>query len=207
MKKILFLACGLASVVLVFTLGHLYGRSQRLATVPFHDLMVIPIADYTRLVDPTHPKIVAAAAGFESYEKAYRYVRDEIRYDPVKPPAPPEVVLLEGSASCLGKITLLCSFYRAMGMPPEQVRVVVGELVHDDSMVEHAWLDLELDGTCYQQDPSGLIGRFEFSSFPDGRFTNTFAHRERFCFNDKSFALVSQLNRLRYQTDGPYTGP
>ena len=66
-----------------------------------------------------------------------------------------------------------------------------------DRLIDHAWIDLEYNGECLQQDPSGLLGAFEFGQFRGTEFTRFFVQEENFCFNDKGFAVISQLNRFR----------
>ena len=86
---------------------------------------------------------------------------------------------------------------RAMGIPAADVRVMTGLVAIPEGLADHAWLDLEYRGTCLQQDPSGFLGIFGFSAFPGMSFTRAFVREERYCFNDRGFAVVSQLNRFR----------
>jgi transglutaminase-like putative cysteine protease len=101
------------------------------------------------------------------------------------------------TGSCLGKSALLASIYRAMGMPSEDVRLVMGMVITPQGLAEHVWLDLELQGQCLQQDPSGMLGQFDPGEFPGNRYVETYVMKETFCFNDRDFAVVSQLNRFK----------
>jgi len=62
---------------------------------------------------------------------------------------------------------------------------------------DHVWLDLEHQGRCLQQDPSGMLGRFDFHAFPENRYVENYVLKESFAFNEEGFAVVSQLNRFR----------
>jgi hypothetical protein len=42
-----------------------------------------------------------------------------------------------------------------------------------------------------------MLGHFSFSEFPGTRYSATYVMKENFCFNETSFAVVSQLNRMR----------
>ena len=84
-----------------------------------------------------------------------------------------------------------------MGLPQENVRIVVGIVVTADGLSDHVWIDLEQAGKCLQQDPSGMLGRFGFYECPDNRYADRFVMKESFCFNDGQLAIVSQLNRSR----------
>ncbi len=66
-----------------------------------------------------------------------------------------------------------------------------------DSLVDHAWVDLEYGSSCLQLDPTDLLGTHDFLRFPGQEYVRSFVSRELFCFNDEGFAAVSQLNRLR----------
>lgn len=164
----------------------------------FHDMRVNPVHQYVDLIDPHHPDIAALAEKFgSSYESAYRFVSQEIAFAPFAPPGPVEKTLEYRTGSCLGKAALLASIYRAMGMPSQNVRLVMGMVVTPQGLAEHAWLDLEHGGSCLQQDPSGMLGQFNFNQFPDNQYAETYVMKESFCFNDHEFAVVSQLNRHR----------
>ena len=84
-----------------------------------------------------------------------------------------------------------------MGIPASDVRLIVGNIALTDRLIDHAWIDLEYNGECLQQDPSGLLGAFEFGQFRGMEFTRFFVQEEDYCFNDEGFAVVSQLNRFR----------
>lgn len=164
----------------------------------FHDIRTNSIDSYLDLVEPEDPDIVKLAKQFKSFEEAYRFVADEIKFVPYVPSGPVKETLRYGVGSCIGKAVLLCSIYRAMGLPQEEVRIVVGIVVTADGLSDHVWIDLEHDGKCWQQDPSGMLGRFGFYDFPDNKYADRFVMKESFCFNDGHLAIVSQLNRMRH---------
>jgi len=169
-------------------------------TPVFHDLRVNPIHDYVNLIEPEDPDIVALARQFSSFEEAYRFVRDQIAFAPFVPPGPVSETLKHRMGSCLGKAALLCSLYRAMGMPAEDLRIVMGLVVVSGGTADHVWIDLEFEGRCLQQDPSGMLGSFAFNQFPGTRYVQTYVMKETVCFNESGFAVVSQLNRFRDET-------
>jgi len=160
-------------------------------------MRINPVETYIDLIEPQAPDIVALAERLGSYEEAYRFVSDEISFAPFAPPGPVRETLRHGMGSCLGKAVLLASLYRALGLPAENVRIVMGLVITPDGPADHVWLDLEHRGACLQQDPSGMLGRFGFGQFPANRYVATYVMRENFCFNDNDFAVVSQLNRFR----------
>lgn len=203
-KRLVLLLCLLP---LAATGGFLFGQHQGRgpalagATPPavpeFHDMRINPVADYVGLLDPGDPEITRLAAGFDSYEAAYRFVSEEISFAPFVPPGPVAATLQHRTGSCLGKAALLGSLYRAMGMPAEDLRMVMGIVITPQGPADHVWLDLEHEGRCLQQDPSGMLGQFDFYAFPGTRYVDTYVMKESFAFNDAGFAVVSQLNRFR----------
>ncbi len=172
-------------------------RAIAAKTPVFHDMRINEITSFPALIDPLDPAVVKLAKGFSSLEEAYRYVRDDIKFAPFVPPGPVAATLQHGVGSCIGKAVLLCSIYRAMGLPASDVRVVMGLVVTPDGLADHVWIDLEVKGECLQQDPSGFLGTFAFAEFPGNRYTVTYAMKETFAFNEIDFAVVSQLNRMR----------
>jgi hypothetical protein len=181
--------------VAVFAAGYLFRDREERTHPSFHDMRVNHIPDLASLVLPGDPAVRALAERLLTPEAAYAHVRDRIRYEPMVPGTSPGEILRAGVGSCLGKATLLCSIYRAMGIPASDVRVIVGNIALPDRIIDHVWIDLEYKGVCYQQDPSGLLGVFEFGQFRE--ITRSFVQEENFCFNDEGFAVVSQLNRFR----------
>ena len=97
----------------------------------------------------------------------------------------------------MGKAILLCSLYRAMGLPASDVRVIAGEVDVPGSIIDHAWLEMEYKGKNIQQDASNVLGTFGFDQFQESTYVQVFIRDEEFVFNDKQFALVSQLNRMK----------
>ena len=163
----------------------------------FHDYMVMEAQDYTGLVDPDQKSVRQSAAKLKTFEEAYGFVRDEVRYAPFLAAGKPAETLEKRAASCLGKAALLCSLYRAMGAGPDSVRVVTGIVNTPNGLAEHAWVDMEYKGVCYQQDPSGFLGSFEFGEFGGSSFTSRYVFKENLCFNDMEFGVISQLNRMK----------
>jgi hypothetical protein len=84
-----------------------------------------------------------------------------------------------------------------MGIPASEVRVIAGEVDIPESIVDHAWLEMEYRGRCIQQDASNVLGTFSFDQFQESTYVQVFIRDEEFVFNDKQFALVSQLNRMK----------
>ncbi|HWS15546.1 MAG TPA: transglutaminase-like domain-containing protein [Candidatus Methylomirabilis sp.] len=188
----------LAGLLAVF----LYWKHDAKNPPGFHDMRVFSSSSFISLVDPRDTAVRSLAEQLRTPEAAYLYVRDRIRYVPMMPTESPGKILRGGSASCLGKAALLCSLYRAMGIPPSNVRIVTGNVALGERLADHAWIDLEYKGACLQQDPSGFLGMFHFAQFPGMEFTRFFVQEEDFCFNDKEFAVISQLNRFRQVVSG-----
>lgn len=203
MRISLLVAGGGLALAGTLCLGILIGRNDPAPLPKFHDIRVNHVGDYTRLVEADHPAVTAMAEKLGNPEAAYYFVRDIIRFEPQRPAAAASRTLGDGAASCIGKAILLCSLYRAMGIPAENVRVVTGEVVSPEGNVDHAWVDMEFKGQCLQLDPTQLLGSFPFRAFPGASFSRAFIGREHFCFNDAGFAVVSQLNRFR---DSPAPG-
>jgi transglutaminase-like putative cysteine protease len=164
----------------------------------FHDIRINSIESYIDLIEPDDPDVIQLAKQFNSYEQAYRFVSEEIKFVPYVPSGPVKETLRHRVGSCIGKAALLCSLYRAMGLSQEEVRIVVGIVVTANGMSDHVWIDMEKDGKCLQQDPSGMLGRFGFYDFPGNKYVDRFVMKESFCFNDGHLAIVSQLNRMRH---------
>lgn len=176
----------------------LLSASAEASAVVFHDMRINPIESYVNLIDPADPEVVKFARQFKSFEEAYRFVAEEIKFVPYVPSGPVGETLRRRMGSCLGKAALLCSLYRAMGLPRENLRIVVGIVVTAEGFSDHVWLDMEIDGKCLQQDPSGMLGRFAFYDFPGNSYVDRFVMKETFCFNEDGLAIVSQLNRMRH---------
>lgn len=171
--------------------------TQDFSPSQFHDILINPVESFPGLIEPNDPDVVKLAKQFSSYQEAYNFVSNEIKFAPFVPSGPVAGTLKHRTGSCIGKATLLASLYRAMGMPAKDVRLIMGIVVTAEGMADHVWLDLEVNGQCLQQDPSGMIGNFAFAEFPARRYSETYAMKETFCFNESSFAVVSQLNSMR----------
>jgi len=190
------IAIVIVSLTLAVFGGYHYGRAQQKVPV-FHDIRINTPHSLIKLISPKHPSVKKLAARFRNYGEAYDYVSDQIRFVPFVPPGPVDKTIEHGVGSCLGKAALLCSLYRAMGMPADQARLVMGIVMTPQGPADHVWIDMEHDGRCLQQDPSGMLGSFAFDAFPDNRYVESFVFNESFCFNEQGFAIVSQLNRHR----------
>jgi hypothetical protein len=183
-------------IMLVFGAGFSLG-SRRPTPRTFHDMIVNHPADLTSFIEPDDKRIGTLAAELKTPENAYAYVRDRIAFDPSLPVVAAGDILSDGRGSCLGKAVLLCTLYRAMGMKANSVRVVTGEVDALGGVVDHAWVELEYNGTCLQQDSTDMLGKFTFDQFRGMAYTNAFIRREGYVFNDRGFAIVSRLNMMK----------
>lgn len=186
----------LVTVAVSFCFGFAAGRIERNPPLSFHNMIVNNPVGLTRLITPQDKRIMSLAAELKTPENAYKYVQEQIENDAADPAAPAGEILVSGKASCLGKAILLCTLYRAMGMPASDVRVVAGEVDIPGRIVDHAWLEMEYKGRCIQQDVSNVLGTFAFDQFNESTYVQVFIRDEEFVFNDKQFAIVSQLNRM-----------
>jgi hypothetical protein len=84
-----------------------------------------------------------------------------------------------------------------MGMEPDQVRVVTGEVEAGQGILDHTWVELEYGGNCLQQDTTDLLGKFSFDQFKGMSYTNAFIKRENYTFNNSGFAIISRLNMMK----------
>jgi len=181
---------------MVFMSGYSLG-SREPAPATFHEMIVSRPEEMSSLIDPADSRIESLASQLKIPRNAYDYVRNRIAFDPSLPAVSGGETLAEGRGSCLGKAVLLCSLYRAMGMQPADVRVVTGEVDAVGGAVDHAWVELEVEGGCLQQDTTDMLGRFTFDQFRGMAYTNAFIKREGYVFNDRSFAIVSRLNMMK----------
>lgn len=165
------------------------------AATSYHDIRVNQIDEYVKLIDCGSKEIRELAASLKTMENAYNFVRDQIYFVPSAPPGPAVETLRHRRGSCLGKAVLLASIYRAMGVDHTHIRLIVGVVRTTNGDADHVWLDLEQESKCWQLDPSGLLGTFSFRAFPGKSYSEAYAEREFFCFNDAGFAVISQLNR------------
>ena len=179
-----------------FCAGYLVGgKKQQVGS--FHDILVNHPQHLRALVTPEDKRVRTLAAELKTHENAFAFVRDRIGDDPAAPALPAGEILSEGRAGCLGKAVLLCSLYRAMGTPASQVRIATGEVQYASGIADHAWVDMEYKGDCLQQDASDFLGHFGFAQFHGMEFSRSFIRKEGYVFNDKHFAVVSQLNLLK----------
>ena len=185
-----------ATLAIGFVLGDRMGDAEPLRPT-YHDTRVVHPEDFTSLIVPEAPAVVALAHRLGSLEAAYAFVRDRIAFEPSAPAGSPEQTLREERASCLGKAALLTSLCRALGVPADNIRVFTGQVPLGDAVLDHAWVDLEYGSMCLQLDPTDLLGTHDFLRFPGQEYVRSFVSREMFCFNDAGFAVVSQLNRLK----------
>jgi hypothetical protein len=183
-------------VTLIFGTGFILGEKMATRHLDFANMRVNHALEYKRLIEHYSPDIKSLAERLQTPEEAYKYVRDQIQFEPWRSVERPSTIIREGAASCLGKAVLLCSLYRAMGVKPESTFVVTGQVISGEGTVEHAWVSLVHNGTHYQQDPTNLLGHFGFEDFPEKKYSRSFIRAEKYCFNDQGFAVVSQLNRM-----------
>lgn len=192
---LMVLAC-LLTALGAFAGGICHGRWIEGKRTSFHDTRTMDPRSYCDLVDPDRPEVRSLAARYDTLQEAFLCVRDGLGFDPSLRAAGPGEVARRGEASCLGKAILPCSLYRALGKSHHEVRVMTGELSAPGRLADHAWLEIEDAGECYQQDPTPLLGTFAPEMFRDTQYSDAFIRRKYFCFNDAGFALVSQLDRL-----------
>lgn len=185
------------SVIIIFASGYITGKGGWPVSVSFHDMLINNPRELSALITPFDKRVKALADSLNSYENAYMYVRDRIENDPSFAALPAGDIIAEGRASCFGKAILLCSLYRALGKPASEVRVVIGEADLPTGGFDHAWIELEHNGICLQQDTTNILGTFTFAQFTGVKYVETFIRDEEFVLNDKRFAIVSQLNRLK----------
>jgi hypothetical protein len=193
----------LIAVTIAFWSGFYSGSGRKPAPGSFHDMIVNHPHDLSGLITPKDSRIRALASGLKTPQNAFFFVRDRIEFDPSSAALPAGDILTQGRASCLGKAVLLCSLYRAMGLSSAEVRVVTGEVESPYGAIDHAWVEMEYDGTCIQQDATSLLGSFGFDQFKGKEYTSSFIHRELSVFNDTHFAIVSQLNLLQVRGHPP----
>lgn len=192
-----WLTAAAALLVFAFGCGYITGKGGWPVSISFHDMLVNNPREFTSLITPFDKRIRSLADSLGSYESAYIYVRDRIENDPSVAALPAGDIIAEGRASCFGKAIVLCSLYRALGKPASDVRVVIGEADLPTGGFDHAWIELENNGQCLQQDTTNILGHFAFGQFVGTKYVETFISDEEFVLNDKRFAIVSQLNRLK----------
>jgi hypothetical protein len=197
-KKTAFirLAAGACFVILVFVAGYTLGDKDPPPS-SFHDMIVNHADDLSSLVTPADSRVKALSRELKTPRNAYLYLRDSVVFDPSLPVMPAGEIAVQKRASCLGKAVLLCSLYLAMGMSSNEVRIVTGEVEAGQGILDHAWVELEHEGRCLQQDSTDLLGRFSFDQFQGTAYTNAFIRRESYAFNDKGFAAISRLNMMK----------
>jgi hypothetical protein len=66
-----------------------------------------------------------------------------------------------------------------------------------EGVIDHAWVEMEYRGACFQQDTTDMFGRFQFDQFKGMTYTKAFIRREGYVFNDSDFAIVSRLNMMK----------
>lgn len=184
-------------VVLAFYGGYQAGVNRKPPADSFHDMMVLHPYELQQLVTPSDRTVKKLAAELKTPENAYIYVRDRIADNPSMATSNPADIIAQGQASCLGKAVLLCSLYRALGIPDKSVRVVSGEVSIPSGMFDHAWLEVEYNGLDYQQDATRILGTFDFAQFRGDAYATAYIRDEEVVFNDVNFAAVSQLNLMK----------
>jgi hypothetical protein len=187
----------MSALILAFCCGFAAGGMKNRSPLSFHDVIVNDPRELMRLITPQDKRIKTLAAELKTPENAYSFVRERIINDAALPALPAGDMLETGRASCMGKAILLCSLYRAMGIPASDVRIIAGEVDIPGSIIDHAWLEMEYKGRCIQQDATNVLGAFGFDQFNESTYVQVFIRDEEFVFNDKQFAMVSQLNRMK----------
>lgn len=195
MKKIIILILAFLVSVIVFLN---FSKNSR-KNLYFEDVDIIVPEQYVNLITPESTEVRKIANRVQDPVKAYYYVRDFILFNPSMTTNSPDVTISLKEGNCLSKAVLLVSLYRALGIPEGHVRIIIGELHSDRMPVQHAWIEVKYNGTWFQQDPTDLIGVFEFNQFSDRDYFRKFVRTENFCFNDTGFAVVSQKNRFRFK--------
>lgn len=190
------LGAAICLIFAIFLAGYALGDRDPLPTT-FHDMIVNHADGFSALVTPDDRRVKALARELKTPQNAYLYLRDSVAFDPSLPVRPAGEIAEEKRASCLGKAVLLCSLYLAMGLSSAEVRVVTGEVEAGQGILDHAWVELEYQGRCLQQDSTDLLGRFSFDQFQEMAYTNAFIRRESYAFNDKGLAIVSRLNMMK----------
>ena len=190
------LATILLALGLTFLAGYTLGDKDPLPQ-SFHDMVVNHPERLSSLITPDDIAIKTLAKELGTPQKAYLYLRDSVAFDPSMPAVPAAEIAAQKRGSCLGKAILLSSLYLAMGMSSEEVRVVTGEVEAGQGILDHAWVELEHEGRCLQQDSTDLLGKFSYDQFNGMAYTNAFIRRESYTFNDKGFAIVSRLNMMK----------
>lgn len=192
MKKIIVLF--LFFIIFVISLSFNVNSKKSLK---FENIEVIIPEDYVNLITPNNEEVIRVARKIQDPVKAYYYVRDFIHFDPSIITNRPEVTISLRAGNCISKAVLLVSLYRAMGISESHVRIVIGELHSDKMPIQHAWVDVKYNDIWFQQDPTDLLGIFEFDQFKNRDYFQKFVRIENYCFNDTGFAVVSQRNRFR----------
>jgi hypothetical protein len=187
----------IVAIILAFGCGFATGTFNRQVPLSFHDVIVNDPQEMVHLINPDDRRIRELAAELKTPENAYTFVRDRIINDAALPALPAGDMLEAGKASCMGKAILLCSLYRAIGIPSSDVRVIAGEVDVPGSIIDHAWLEMEYKGKNIQQDASNVLGTFGFDQFQESTYVQVFIRDEEYVFNDRQFAIVSQLNRMK----------
>jgi hypothetical protein len=183
--------------VAAFCGGYYAGAHHTPSAEAFHDMLVNHPHNLKHLVEPRDKHVRVLAADLKTPENAYLFVRDRIADNPSLAVSSPEEIVTGGQASCLGKAVLLCSLYRAIGIPAKSVRVVVGEASIPSGVFDHAWVELEQNGIEYQQDSTHILGTFAFGQFQGDAYATAYIRDEEVVFNDINFASVSQLNLMK----------
>jgi hypothetical protein len=195
-NRLIRLGAATCLILFVFAAGYTLGDKDP-PPFSFHDMIVNHADDLSALVTPDDGRVKALARELKTPQNAYLYLRDAVAFDPSLPVSPAGEIAAQKRASCLGKAILLASLYRAMGMKPGDVRIVTGEVEAGQGILDHAWVELEHEGRCLQQDTTDLLGRFSFDQFQGMAYTNAFIRRESNVFNDRGFAVISRLNMMK----------
>ena len=128
--------------------------------------------DYQSYVTPDAPAIEKLASRMKSLQEAYStainwtYVPEEVMYNVADEWTLPETFITETpqdkknpvpgipAGDCEEQANTLASLIRAMGVPPEHVRVVLGVVSMGQINKGHVWVELYRDGRWLSLDPS-----------------------------------------------------
>lgn len=190
------LGAAICLITIAFVAGYTLGDKEP-PPPSFHEMIVSHADGFSSLLTPDDKRVKALAKELKTPRNAYLYLRDSVAFDPSLPVITAGEIAVQKRASCIGKAVLLSSLYLAMGMSSNEVRIVVGEVEAGQGILDHAWVELEYEGRCLQQDSTDLLGRFSFDQFQGMAYTNAFIRRESFAFNDKGFAVISRLNMMK----------
>jgi len=169
-KKVntLLLTCLVVTMIGMIFIG---GREAYKYLTPLKDTNISPLL-FPSLVEPHTPSVKEIASGFSSLCQAYKYVQ-KMPYIPdsewgyVEYFQSASETLKNDGGDCEDKVILLVSIWRAMGVPRDNVWVVIGL---NNEGGAHAWVQLKTQGIkVFQIDPTSDI---VWESYVPGYFSD-----------------------------------